>query len=203
MDKLIENKNNCLFLLVLFTLLLMGNLSFAQDPEFKRTSLKTGIGIGSNEGEKETGMGLLYSVGWQKSYGKKNKLRLNPNMVFGGFLPIGITDTRDQFYRITSTGLDIHYDLIKRNAISIVTTGGGFVNYSRGLLGTGGMSEDNNNSSTYIYSFYFGGKVSAGIRIDPKNSKLAYEFRPVNVQFGNKGFVLGYFMFGIDFKFKK
>jgi hypothetical protein len=189
--------------LSLLILLVMSNKLNAQETEFKRASIRTGIGIGFNEGKRETGMGLIYSIGWQKSYGKKNKLRINPNLIIGGFLPIGITDTRDQFYRITSLGTNIHYDLIKYKAFSFVTTGGIFINYSRGLLGTGGWTEANNNSSEYFNSFYFGGNASLGIRINPKNSRLAYEFRPINIQFGNNYFMLGYLMFGIDIKLKK
>ncbi len=195
--------HNKMMLIVLFILLLIGNNIYSQEIEFKKSSIRTGIGIGINEGQREIGNGLIYSIGWQKSFGKKNKIRLNPNMTLGGFLPIGITDTREQFYRITSLGINIHYDLIKYKAVSIVTTGGGFINYSRGLLGTGGWPEANNNSSEYFYSLYFGGNASIGLRIDPKKSKLAYEIRPINIHFGNKGFVLGYLMFGIDFKLKK
>ena len=191
----------------LITLLLIslitGNNVYSQEIEFKKSSIRTGIGIGINEGKREIGNGLIYSIGWQRSFGEKNKLRINPNMTFGGFLPIGITDTRDQFYRITTLGLNIHYDLIKYKAVSIVTTVGGFMNYSRGILGTGGWPEANNNSSEYFYSLYFGGNASIGLRIDPKNSKLAYEIRPINIHLGNKGFMLGYLMFGIDFKLKK
>lgn len=191
------------WLLFLTIFLLRGKDLYSQETEFKRTSIRTGIGVGINEGRRETGMGIIYSIGWQKSYGKKNKWRLNPNMIIGGFVPFVITDTRDQFYRITSLGLNLNYDLVKYKAFSIVTTGGGFINYSRGLLGTGGWPGANNNRSEYFNSFYFGGNASLGLRINPKNSKLAYEFRPITVQFGNNYFVLGYLMFGIDFKIKK
>ena len=198
----IDNKLKLLYLSLL-VFLIMSNQSNAQETEFKQTSIRTGIGIGVNEGKRERGMGLIYSIGWQKSFGKKNKLRLNPNLIIGGFLPILITDTRDQFYRITSLGMNLHYDLIKYKSISIVTTGGGFLNYSRGLLGTGGWREANNNSWEYFASLYFGGNVSLGIRINPKNSRLAHEFRPVNIQFGNDYFMLGYLMYGIDIKLEK
>jgi hypothetical protein len=171
--------------------------------DFKRTSIRTGIGIGINEGRWETGVGFVYSIGLQKSYGNKSRLRVNPNLLFGGFLPIVITDTRDQFYRITSLGINIHYDLLKYKSVSIVTTIGGFTNYSRGLLGTGGWPEANNSYSEYFYKIYFGGNTSLGLRINPKNSKLAFEIRPINIQFGNNYFLLGYYMFGIDFKLKK
>ena len=199
--KIIKSGNNKTMLIGVFMLLFLGNNIYSQEIEFKKSSIRTGIGIGMNEGQREIGMGFIYSIGWQKSFGEKNKLRINPNMLFGGFLPIAITDTRDQFYRITSLGLNSHYDLIKYKAVSIVTTGGGFINYSRGLLGTGGWPEA--NSSEYFHSLYFGANASIGLRIAPKKSKVAYEIRPINIHFGNKEFMLGYLMFGIDFKLKK
>ncbi len=193
-----------LFLFNLIFLLFTGNRIYSQEIEFKKSSIRTGIGIGINEGHRETGIGMVYSVGWQKNYGKKSRIRLNPNIMFGSFRTYAIpTDTRDQLYKLTSLGINIHYDLIKYKAVSIVTTGGGFINYSRGLLGTGGWPEANNNRSEYFHSLYFGGNASIGIRIDSKKNRLAYEIRPVNIHFGNKGFMLGYLMFGIDFKLKK
>lgn len=186
--------------LSLIILLLAGNKLFSQEVEYKSSSIKTGIGIGINDGDRETGMGLIYSLGWQKSIDKKGRLRINPNVLFGGFMPLAITDTRDQFYRITTLGLNLHYDLIKYKAVSIVATVGAFANYSRGLLGTGGWPEANNNRSEYFFSFYFGGNASAAIRIAPKNSKVAIEIRPLNIHFGNNYFFLAYNMFGIDFK---
>jgi len=192
-----------LLLLILMIFILTMNNIFSQEIEFKKSSIRTGVGIGVNEGQREIGLGLVYSIGWQKCIGEKNKLRINPNLTFGGFLPFAITDTRDQFYKISLLGLNIHYDLIKYKAISIITTVGGFLNYSRGLLGTGGWPEENNNWSEYFYSIYFGYNASIGLRINPKKSKLAYEIRPINIHNGNNGFVLSYFMFGIDFKLKK
>jgi hypothetical protein len=192
----------------LITLLLIvltaGNKKvYSQDIEFKNSSISTGLGIGLNDGLRETGLGIVYSVGWQKSLGEKNKLRINPNMMFGGFLPIGVTDTRDQFYRMTSLGLNFHYDIITYRSLSIVTTGGGFFNYSRGLLGTGGWPEANNTSSDYFFTGYFGGNASLGLRIDPKRSKIAYKITPINIHLGNKYFILAYLMVGIDFKLMK
>ncbi len=191
------------FLLFSLILLLLGEQVYPQETGFRKTAIKTGLGFGINSGKRETGNGLIYSIGWQKSLGKKHKIRINPNMMFGGFRPFGITDTREQYYRITNLGFNLHYDLIRYRAISLVATAGVFINYSRGLLGTGGWPELNHNSSEYFYSLYFGGNASIGIRIDPKNSKLAYEIRPVNIHLGNAGYIMGYFMIGIDIKFKK
>jgi len=190
------------WILTLFFIIFFGPNIMAQDFEFKNSSIKTGIGIGVNEGEREAGVGIVYSLGWQKSFGEKNRFRINPNVVFGGFSPIGISDTRDQFYKISNVGFNIHYDVLRYKALSLVATVGGFVNYSRGLLGTGGR-DANNNKSQYLYALYYGGSGSLGIRIDPKKSKLAYEIRPFSIHAGNKNFILGYFMVGIDFKLRK
>lgn len=203
--KIIDTKIN-LFVLSLTILLLTGTTIYAQGQEiaYRRTTIKTGSGISINEGQREVGIGLIYSVGIQKSYGKNNRLRLNPDVLLGSYRTyVFPTDTRDQFYKITALGLNIHYDLISKEAVSFVTTCGGFINYSRGLLGTGGRTEENNNSSEYFHSLYFGANANIGIRIDSKKKKLAYEIRPVNLYFGNKGFILGFIMFSVDFKFKR
>ncbi|MBX7204822.1 MAG: hypothetical protein K1X81_05325 [Bacteroidia bacterium] len=148
-------------------------------------------------------MGLIYSIGWQKSFGKKNKLRVNPYMMTGGFWPFGISDTRDQFYRITTLGLNFHYDLIKYKALSLVTTVGAFGNYSRGLLGTGGWPEANHNQSEYFHSIYFGNNMSLGLGINPGKSRFALELRPINIHLGTNHFILGYLMLGVNIKLTK
>lgn len=193
-------KNLIVLLIFLFTI---NQNSLGQVEITSKSSLRTGIGLGFNEGLNETGAGLIYSFGYQKSFGKKNRLRLNPNMIIGGFLPIGVTDVRDQFYRLTSIGLNLHYDLIKFKSVSLVTSPGIFLNYSRGLLGTGGWDDSSGNNSEYFNTLYLGGKFSFGLRIAPDGKRLAYEIRPLNIQFGNKDFLLGYLMFGIDIRLGK
>ncbi len=198
----INNQTKLLLLIFTLSILINTNL-FSQENEFKNSSIRTGVGLGINQGEEETGIGLAYTIGWQKSYGKKNRIRLNPNIILGSYRTYAIpTDTRDQLYKITTLGYNIHYDLIKAEAVSIIVTAGSFINYSRGLLGTGGWSVTNNNSSEYFHSFYYGANISLGFRVNPKKSKFAYEFRPMNIHIGNNGFILGYLMFGIDFKLK-
>lgn len=203
--KIFDNQIN-LFFISLTALLLTGTTIHAQEQEtgYRRTTVRAGTGVGINAGQREIGVGFVYSVGIQKSYGKNHRIRLNPDLLLGSFRTyVFPTDTRDQLYKITSLALNIHFDLVKKENVSLVTTGGGFINYSRGLLGTGGWPEENNNSSEYFHSLYFGGNASIGIRIDSRKSRLVYEIRPFNLYFGNKGYILGFFMFGIDFKFKE
>lgn len=188
----------------LFTALLILTLFTvkAQENEFTRSSIKTGIGIGFNDGEEESGFGLVYSIGYQKSFGEKERFRINPNLLIGGFSSYTITDTRDQFYRITSLGMNINYDVLRYKSVSLLITAGGFLNYSRGLFGNGGEI-NTNSSSRYFHKIYFGGNAGIGLRINPPKSRFAYEIKPLNVAIGNKGFVLGYIMLGLDIKLKK
>ncbi len=193
---MIEKRTTLLIVILLFSLIIN-----AQENEFTRSSIKTGIGIAMNEGIEESGIGFVYSVGYQKSFGEKEKFRINPNLLYGGFISNGITDSRDQFFRITSISMNVNYDLVKYKSVSLLVTTGGFLNYSRGLLGTGGDNEIKN--SRYFNHLYFGGTVGIGIRINSTKSRFAYEIKPINVQIGNKVFELGYFMFGLDIKIKK
>lgn len=166
---------------------------------FSNKSIKTSFGIGMNEGDDEIGIGTVFSLAYQKAVWK-NRLRLGPYILTGGFMPIGITDTREQFYRITSLGFNGYLDVLKYKPVSLFIWGGGFVNYSRGVLGTGGWPEEGNTRSEYFLNFYGGGSFGSGIRIDPPNRRIAYEITPFNFNFGNSGFMLAYFRVGIDIK---
>lgn len=189
-------KNVHLFCLILFM------KSYSQENPFNKSSIKTGIGIGFNDSREESGFGLVYSLGYQKSFGKKEKLRINPNLTIGGFSSNLISDTRDQFYRITSLQMNVSYDVVRYKSFSLLLTTGAFGNYSRGLFGTGGELQNHQNSD-YFYKFYYGGSLGIGFRINPTKSRIAYEIKPFSTQFGNKGFALGYMMVGLDIKFKK
>ncbi len=191
--------NKFVFFIILIGL--VGTGAFAQQETMHRQSLKTGLALGFNSGYRETGTGLMYTFGWQKSFGKKNKFRINPNIMIGGFMPFGMTDVPKQYFRMTNLNFDLHYDLIRYKPLSLVTTLGVFTNFSRGLIEAGGPP-DSHQSSRYFYSFYFGGLSSIGLRIAPKRSKLAFELRPINIQMGTRYFETIFFMFNIDFKLK-
>lgn len=173
-------------------------VSYGQSSEFSRSSIKGGIGIGFNDGKRETGMGTLFFMGYQRSYWNE-RVRINPNLTTGGFTSIGITDTRQQFYRISSLGVNGYIDALKYRSVSIFLGTGVFVNYSRGLLGTGGELSGNERS-VYFYEIYYGGLGTGGIRVNPKNHRFAYEFSPVSILLGTEGFTLGYMKLGVDFK---
>ncbi|CCG54527.1 Hypothetical protein precursor [Flavobacterium indicum GPTSA100-9 = DSM 17447] len=193
--------NKKLIRFVLIFSLISITKSYSQENIFNRSSIKTGIGIGYNDSKEENGLGLIYNLGYQKSFGVKERFRINPNLIIGGFSTNLITDTRDQFYRITSLQMNVSYDVVRYNSISLLLCTGVFGNYSRGLLGTGGELQNNQNSE-YFQKFYFGGSLGIGLRINPIKSRIAYEIKPFTIQLGNKGFSLGYIMMGLDIKFK-
>ena len=170
-----------------------------QSQVYSKNSLKIGLGLGMNEGNREMGMGTLVSFGYQKSV-YNDRLRINPNFMTGGFFPFGITDTRDQYYRITSLGVDGYLDVIKFKPISLFIVAGGLVNYTRGLLGTGGFPEAGNTSSDYLFKLYYGGHVAWGIRVNPPRNRIAYEITPINICFGNDQFFMGFIKVAIDIK---
>jgi len=189
------------YLLVLI-LAIFAFISELTGQEYSNNSLKVGLGIGMNEGIREMGMGTLVSFGIQKSI-LNDRLRINPNFMTGGFFPLGITDTRDQYFRITSLGVDGYFDVIKYKPFSLFVVAGGLANYTRGLLGTGGWPEAGNNTSDYLFKLYYGGHVAWGIRVNQPKSRLAYEITPLNICFGNDQFFMGFIKVAMDIKLNK
>jgi hypothetical protein len=171
--------------------------SFTQ--EYSRNSIRKSIVIAINNGDDEIGVGFISSTGYQRTIWKE-RARLSPYFLNGGFMPFGITDTRDQFYRVTQLGINAYLDIIRIKALSIYAGAGGFFSISRGLLGTGGWPEENNNSSEYFLNLYGGGYFGAGIRINPPNRRFAYEFSPLNLCFGNNNYLLGFWSFTLEIK---
>jgi ribosome biogenesis GTPase / thiamine phosphate phosphatase len=191
------NKSLLILLVALTTFSAKG---FGQ--EFSGNSLKTGVGLGITEGLRETGVGGVVSFGYQKSV-LNDRVRINPYFMTGGFLPFGITDTRDQYFRVTSLGVNGYLDVIKIKSLSLFLGAGGLMSYSRGLLGTGGFPEEGSNSSEYFFKLYGGGYLGAGFRINPPDRKIAYELTPINFYFGNDGFFMSFLEIGVDIKLRK
>lgn len=178
-------------------ILLSINLGFGQN--YSLNSIKIGVGIGVNEGVKETGVGIPISIGFQKSLWK-DRSHLCPHLVTSNFKPLFITDTRDQYYRVTILGLNGYLDLLKKESAALYVGSGLFVNYTRGLLGTGGFPEAGNNQSEYFRKFYYGGFLGCGLKITPRNSRVNYDIAPLNAYIGSNHYLLLFFQFGIEIK---
>ena len=185
--------------IIIISFLSFFNLSIAlgQDTIFTKSSIKVAFGLGFNEGIRELGFGTINSIGYQMSF-FNNRLRLNPNLLNGTFRSAFITDIPDMYYRITSLELNVFLDAVKFKAVSLFVGAGGFVNYSRGLIGTGG--DFGRSYSEYFFKVYGGGSIATGIRVNPKKSRFSFELIPVSLYAGNKSFSLGTIRIGIDIK---
>lgn len=80
-------------LLTAIILLLFSTTILSQ--ESKKSSVKIGIGAGFSESTNCTGMGTMYSIGYQRNIWK-DRLRFNPNLSLGFYSPVFITDLPDQ-----------------------------------------------------------------------------------------------------------
>jgi hypothetical protein len=163
---------------------------YAQEPARQQGAIQAAVGLGLHQGQPEEGVGVLYSLGYQHALGT-SRWRLNPHLVYGEFSSVGLTDTRDQFYRTTSAGLAVHYDVLQYRALAVVLSTGGFVTYARGLLGTGGEAQPAGQGSRYFHHFYLSGSGGLGLRVSPAQSRFAYELRPLTLHGGTNGFLLG------------
>ncbi|AWW29269.1 hypothetical protein DN752_03440 [Echinicola strongylocentroti] len=184
--------------IILGIFILLGVDLYGQSEKKQEQSITVGLGIGVHNGAYESSLGLVYMVGWQQELGDRQRLRINPNMTFGSYKDY-LTDTRDLFYRLSALGVDIHYDLVKYKGFSLVTSGGVFVSYSRGLMGTGDF-EGQHHSSDYFTMLYGGAKASVGIRYDPKQGRIAYELIPATLALGNSHYAWLYPMAKINIK---
>ncbi len=191
-------KFKILYLVIFISIITLQNTK-AQEVSYGKTAITTGIGFGSYSANIEEGFGPIMSAGWQKSFGQKKKLRINPYVVIGEFTSRGITDIEDQFFRMTALGANVHFDLIRYKAVSLVLSGGNSVNYSRGL---------ENRPGDYFHYIYLVGSASFAIRINPQKQRVAYEIRPMNVQMGTSNFrennfVAFFLTFGVEIKLNK
>ncbi|MBC8051489.1 MAG: hypothetical protein H7Y13_00320 [Sphingobacteriaceae bacterium] len=176
--------------------------SAGQSAEFSGSSIKTGLALGGFSGKVEEGVGFMMSLGYQKSY-REGRLRLNPDIIAGSFRPVGLHQ-RDQYYRLTSLGLNVSSDVIKGRSISLFIGTGVSLNYLRGILGAGGPDDKSyyggRQPSDYLYKLYYAGNLALGFRFDQKERRVAYQFLPFTGYFGNKNFNLGFARFDVDIK---
>ncbi|NMM47514.1 hypothetical protein [Marinigracilibium pacificum] len=181
--------------LVLFFVLY--NMS-GQDQSFSKHSIKIGSGIGYSEGMQTNGLGLIYSLGYQKEM-LNGRLRLNPNFSFGHYSTRISLDSKDQFFNSINIDTKIFYDIIRIRSFSVVAGLGALVNNSRGIIGNRG--EIPNEYSEYISDFHVGGFFGAGFRVNPAGDRVAYNLYPLYINRGTNGFFETHLKFELDIKF--
>jgi hypothetical protein len=189
------------YLLLLLLLVVSVKVSLAQSVPRPASSIRTALGLGYHNGFREEGYGLNYVLGYQKTLGETGRWRINPNLTYGGFTNYGSKDARDVFYRVSSLDCNIQYDVLRSEKWALVTNGGVFMSYVRGLIGTGGNAVQQ-QQSTHFFRMYYGGLASMAISYRPTKAKVSYDLRPLSLHLGSREFVWVYMMFGININLK-
>jgi hypothetical protein len=183
--------------LILFSIFI-GYCAKGQVQNFSKSTLKYGIGIGVSDGVRTTGGGGLLILGYQRDIWK-NRLRLNPNLNIGYFNSKMVMDVRDQWFNSISLETILWFDVLQLKAISLTIGGGGLINNTKGLLSTGGYPPAETNSE-YISNWTFGVFLGGGLRINPQNSRFAFEIMPLNFHIGPDYYMEAFAKVGIEVK---
>ena len=188
---------------IFFILFLLPILSFSQSNEEKMFAYRYSLGLGIHEGGGETGIGVMGSFGVLKSIGKKKKSRINSNFTLGRFADLIITDVPSQKYFYFSLDVKYHFDLLRYKAFSIVTSAGGYFSLTSGKIEDFYGKDGLFRPGTKFTHPYLMASISGGLRIAPKNSKIAVNITPFNIQLGTSYSYLGAFYLSLDFKLNK
>lgn len=189
-------------LTVIITLISIVFFQNASGQGFTKNTLKLGFGAGVSMGQNTNGLGINYSIGYQRELWT-DRVRFNPNFSIGNFSSKHVMDARDQYFNSYTLETILFYDLLRGNTSSIVIGTGLMLNNSRGLIGTGGKDNytDPNPVSSEYFSYYtFGGYLGAGIRINSPSKRTAISIMPLNLNFG-KDFTEFYMKAEFDIKF--
>ena len=169
-------------------------------------SLKIGGGFGLSESDNCTGMGTLYSLGYQQDIWK-DRLRFNPNFSLGFYSPVFITDLPDQYFNSINLNANLNFDIIKIGWFSLIVYAGAETGIVQGYVETGGgvPSLSNTNSyysigSHYVHDYHIGGDFGGGFRINSKKQKIAVNILPLNLRVGYPNFIETYWKLELDVK---
>lgn len=194
----------------LFIIILMLAAISTQSQELKKSSVKIGIGAGFSESTNCTGMGTMYSIGYQRNIWK-DRLRFNPNLSLGFYSPVFITDQADQYFNSINVNANLNYDLIRIKRLSVVVYVGVEAGKTQGYVGTGGYYDyygysgygsgygsSYTQNSYYVHDYHIGGNVGAGLRLISRSGKTAFNILPFNFRVGYPDFVEAHLKLEVD-----
>lgn len=168
-----------------FSLILMVlncSILFAQTDDYSKSSLKYSVGLGLAQGYNNAGGGKFLSIGFVYNLWD-NRLRLTPGVTVGYLDNTGTTDLPDESFGAIDIESILSYDWLRYKSVSLMVGVGGFVNNTKGLLGTGGFDAPR-TSSMFYSSWHAGGVLTGGLRINPPRSRIAIEIAPFNLYGG-------------------
>jgi len=173
---------------ILFVICLFSSAILAQQSSNKLPNTWSGsFGVRIENAKFTGGLGPAISIGKVILSRNDDRLRFHPSLTYARFL-------NDPFanygYQSNMLGLkaDWDYDMIRINSFSIVTSIGGFV---------GNIFTSNTNN------FYTGVSFPAGFRIAPRERKIAYVLRLLQLQTGTSDYFSGGSQIGIEMNLNK
>lgn len=181
---------------------LMGSSAKAQESDFSVHSIKLGLGFGANLGARMEGVGMNYSVGYQREIWR-DRLRFNPNFSIGHYSSWTISDARDEFFNVLNLEANMNYDLIRIEAFSLLVGTGVWGNMQFGLQGTGGDPDVvmTPQRSEFSHDFRFGIAAVGGFRIANPWRRTALNIILINLHIGNKDYLETHIKVELDIKF--
>ena len=169
-------------ILILFSVYFGIFKSYSQ--EFPRNYFFGGIGIGNSANTRADGLGMNWSIGYQRDIWK-NRLRIVPSISFGTYTNKGTTDVPDAYYNSTNLKVNLNFDVLKIKTFSLFIGSGLTVNNSSGLIGTGGWPSGRRYSEYFNESsFTFNGLI--GLKLNPTKNRIGYELLLLDGSFENK-----------------
>lgn len=174
--------------------------AIGQDQKFSKYAIKSAVGAGWNDGQSESGEGLLYKLGFQRSFGTKERIRVNAGFVYGDFASVNVDDAPDEHFSSKSIVVSCDFDALKRRQVSLLVSVGFFAGVTKGYAENYGLRSNEIPGRRNFESTYSGIDFGIGLRINKATSRIAWDFKPFNLQRGNHGFVQIYALAGIDVK---
>ena len=166
-------KKNRPLLLVLALGIVMG---YGQDRS--KNAVFGSRGWGDSNGK----LGINGSVGFQRQLWK-DRLRIVPSISFGTYTAKPITGAPDAYSSSTNLKINLNFDILKMKNFSMFFGSGFVINYTSGLLGTGG--EPGRTTSEYFNKTNIGLNGLLGLRLMPSQSRFGYELLLLDGTFPN------------------
>jgi hypothetical protein len=162
-------------------------VSYSQ--EFGKNALTYSAGIGFLESSSSMGMGEIFTVGYQRNL-KNERLRFAAQINMSNNTTRLIMDARNQTFQSVTMNPKIDFDIITIKGLSIVASGGGFVNYLKGYKGTSSKYIGTTTTDSGLFlELNYGISTSLGLRLNPVKSRLTYEIISWNVNVGANNFI--------------
>lgn len=174
--------------------LIMGSAQ-AQSSRTSEFSIKGSLGVGVNNGQYTSGLGLLGTLNFQSSWSNP-RFRGASGFTLGRFANLA-DDVDEGNYSLLGVHYTLSIDALKYRSLSfMVNPTAGLALYTGTLSGSReGQDEEYDFTKLYPYA-----GLQLGFRIAPENAVLAYEIIPLNFHLGPQAYQLGYPSLGVDLR---